>query len=228
MPVFSSRLIVMDNADFTARPSTSSVRPTSAIVDAADRHAAGLRQRQRLPDLTVNAPNPSLFGNTGERIFPGDADILHGQHLYRPESNDIDLYPLRRGLPAQHGVFTAETFAERLANSSSLDTVLSLYGDVTILHLPAGIAIQDGHNFTISDDVRNVRSPSSSTASTALRRAGGPSASLPTDTADADRRRRWRDAIDGVAAAGCRADRRRRPDPAAGREHAQHCPTPRS
>jgi hypothetical protein len=85
----------------------------------------GLGANFELPPLTVMGQDLGLAGGvTPEPIFPGDHDITHGQHLYRPESKDIDLY--RFEVP-QRGLFSAETFAERLTNSSSLDTVLNLY-----------------------------------------------------------------------------------------------------
>lgn len=81
----------------------------------------------------------SLFGNRpSEPIFPGNADILHGQYIHRPDSNDIDLYRFTIDLNDQQldekkkGLLTAESFAERLPNSSELDTVLSLYREVEI------------------------------------------------------------------------------------------------
>ncbi len=82
----------------------------------------------------------SLFGSRpSEPIFPGNADILHGQYIHRPDSNDIDLYRFTIDLGDQQldekkkGLLTAESFAERLPNSSELDTVLSLYREVEIL-----------------------------------------------------------------------------------------------
>lgn len=81
----------------------------------------------------------SLFGSRpSEPVFPGNADILHGQYIHRPDSNDIDLYRFTIDLNDQQldekkkGLLTAESFAERLPNSSELDTVLSLYREVEI------------------------------------------------------------------------------------------------
>ncbi|WP_254512034.1 dockerin type I domain-containing protein [Anatilimnocola floriformis] len=86
----------------------------------------GLGHSYDLPAPTVQGNDPTL--NTGlpaaEPAFPGDADIEHMQHVYRPESKDIDLYKFDLD---QAGVFTAEVFAERLANSSQLDSALSIY-----------------------------------------------------------------------------------------------------
>ena len=68
-----------------------------------------------------NSPTP-------EPIFPGNFDILHGQHLYRPDGVDIDLYRFTIDLDTgKTGLLSAETFAERQPNSSLLDTVISLY-----------------------------------------------------------------------------------------------------
>jgi hypothetical protein len=81
----------------------------------------------------------SLFGSRpSEPVFPGNADIIHGQYIHRPDSNDIDLYRFTIDLNDQQldekkkGLLTAESFAERLPNSSELDTVLSLYREVEV------------------------------------------------------------------------------------------------
>jgi len=92
------------------------------------------------PELTVSGIGQEeipLTLSTAEPVFPGDVDIVHGQHLYRPDSNDIDLYKFTLDTS---GVFSAETLAERLddvalrdhlsqRDSSLLDTVITLYGD---------------------------------------------------------------------------------------------------
>lgn len=86
----------------------------------------GLGHSYDLPATSVQGqdPNLSLSLPTAEPVFPGDADIVHMQHVYRPESKDIDMYRFELD---QSGVFTAEVFAERLANSSQLDSALSIY-----------------------------------------------------------------------------------------------------
>ncbi|MEM6690114.1 MAG: PPC domain-containing protein, partial [Planctomycetota bacterium] len=63
-------------------------------------------------------------GTDTEPAFPALADIVHGQHLFRPDSTDIDLY--RFELPTR-GKLSIETIAERLNNTSLLDTTLQLY-----------------------------------------------------------------------------------------------------
>ena len=65
-----------------------------------------------------------IAGYTPEPMFPGDNDIVHAQHLFRPEGRDIDMYRFEL---TETGLFTAETMAERLFDVSQLDTVLNLY-----------------------------------------------------------------------------------------------------
>ena len=85
-----------------------------------------------LPQITVATPTQEqypTFGQDPEGVFPGDHDIVHGQHLYRPDSTDIDLYKFTL---ADTGLFSAETIAERLSgvnpeDSSLLDTFMTLY-----------------------------------------------------------------------------------------------------
>ena len=88
-------------------------------------HLLGLGHTYDLPPFTVMGESSALrFDNEPEDVFPGDHDIIHGQHLFRPEGKDIDLY---RFEVTETGVLTAETIAERLPDSSFLDTVLNLY-----------------------------------------------------------------------------------------------------
>ncbi|MDP6444688.1 MAG: hypothetical protein QF805_12920, partial [Pirellulaceae bacterium] len=70
------------------------------------------------PDVgVVNTARP-------EPVFPGDHDLVHGERLYRPEQNDLDIYRIRLD---ESGLLSIETFAERLANSSPLDTTVTLW-----------------------------------------------------------------------------------------------------
>jgi hypothetical protein len=82
----------------------------------------GLGTADELPALTVQSNVVPAAGT--EMVFPGDHDIVHGRFLYRPDSTDIDLYTFT--LPVS-GRVTIEAFAERLSNSSLLDTQLRLY-----------------------------------------------------------------------------------------------------
>ena len=79
----------------------------------------------------LNADINSLSDN--EPVFPGNTDVLHGQFVHRTDSIDIDLYRFEVDLddPTQTGTLTAESFAERLADSSLLDTSLTLFEEKT-------------------------------------------------------------------------------------------------
>ncbi len=68
---------------------------------------------------------PSVQG-TGvpDEVLPGDVDIIHLQRIVPPNSTDIDMYSFTLD---RSGQFSAETFAERLASPSQLNSVLSLY-----------------------------------------------------------------------------------------------------
>ncbi|MFN7733663.1 MAG: tandem-95 repeat protein [Pirellula sp.] len=83
---------------------------------------------------TYDLPNGTIMGSDGrlsigtppaEQVFPGDADVVHGQHMYRPDNRDVDLY---RFVVPPHitGHLRAETIAERLNDSSNADTYLTL------------------------------------------------------------------------------------------------------
>lgn len=87
----------------------------------------GLGYSGELPELTALG-DEVLAGNgtTPETDLPNDPDIIHLRHLFRPDSNDIDLYEFT---VTDAGVFTAETIAERRANSTNLDSTLRLFGE---------------------------------------------------------------------------------------------------
>ena len=84
----------------------------------------GLGSADELPQSTVQNNLPITDPNA-ERVFPGVADIIHGQFILRPEGKDIDLY--RFSLPAQGGKLQLQIAAERQADSSLLDASLRLY-----------------------------------------------------------------------------------------------------
>ncbi|MCY2989559.1 MAG: hypothetical protein NTY19_17040 [Planctomycetota bacterium] len=85
----------------------------------------GLGYTDELPPGTIMGSEPALtFDNPVEPVYPGDNDIVHGQYLYRPEGQDIDLYKFQL---TERGSLSAETLAERQTDSSLLNTVLRLY-----------------------------------------------------------------------------------------------------
>lgn len=97
-------------------------------------HLLGLGDNVEAAALTImgGGETPAQAANvaTAEPVFPGDADIVYGDTVHRPESRDIDLYKFTVS-DATGGLFRAETVAERLANSSLLNTVLTLYKETT-------------------------------------------------------------------------------------------------
>ncbi len=74
-------------------------------------------------------PNSLLFTGPDPNVplepdFLTQGNIIAGQALHRPESDDIDFY---RFQSTTNGRVTLETFAQRLESSSLLDTHLELY-----------------------------------------------------------------------------------------------------
>jgi len=96
-------------------------------------HLLGLGHTYDMPSYTVmgvgenldyEGEGTSYYTADSELIFPGAVDLVHGQYLYRPDGTDVDFYQFT---VERDGVFSAEAVAERLADSSMLDSVLSLY-----------------------------------------------------------------------------------------------------
>ncbi|WP_345683058.1 tandem-95 repeat protein [Novipirellula caenicola] len=98
----------------------------------------GLEQTPDLPSQTLMSLNSTYLNNSinsrpdEEPVFPGNFDVLHGQYVHRPDSIDVDLYRFQVDLDDvdRLGQLTVETFAERLPDSSLLDTTLTLYQEV--------------------------------------------------------------------------------------------------
>ena len=86
----------------------------------------GLGFTTDLPPAPSVAGPTLQFGNQPDRVYPGLADVVHGQYLYRPEGQDIDLF--RVDVP-ETGLFSAEVIAERQLDSSLLDSVIMLFRD---------------------------------------------------------------------------------------------------
>ncbi len=86
----------------------------------------GLGTDTELPTGSFEIMDSTLAqGGPAEWMFPGNSDIVHGQHLYRPDNRDIDMYRFVVD-PGQAGRLSLETVAERLRNSSDADTYLTL------------------------------------------------------------------------------------------------------
>jgi subtilisin-like proprotein convertase family protein len=84
----------------------------------------GLGNAYDLPSFTIMGNEGEANPTPAEGIFPGGADVINGQYLYRPESRDVDLY---RFDVTTSGRFSAEIVAERMVDSSLLDSVLTLF-----------------------------------------------------------------------------------------------------
>ncbi len=106
----------------------------------------GLERAGDLPETTLMRLDPTFLSGSGslldgndaqlnasdeqyEPVFPGNQDIIHGSYLHRQDGTDIDLYRFEVdfGGADRVGFITAETQAQRMANSSSLDTNLELF-----------------------------------------------------------------------------------------------------
>ncbi len=88
----------------------------------------GYGYADHLPQPVTQATGSVLSpGLDNEPAYPSPSDIVNGQYLYRPESNDVDLY---RFTLDRAGKINIQTVAERLQSASSLDTALRLYRNV--------------------------------------------------------------------------------------------------
>ena len=142
-PTFQNPLIVLSaTQNWGLEYGASYTRNLAAAVGIA----LGLEHAGDLPETTLMRLDPTFLAGSGplidvndnqldasderyEPIVPGNQDILHGRYLYRPDGSDIDLYRFEVdfGSGDRVGILTAETYAQRLGNSSSLNTNLQLF-----------------------------------------------------------------------------------------------------
>lgn len=110
------------------------------------------------PPGTVMGPagiDPAT-GNAPEPVYPSNTDILHGQYLYQPASDNVDMYKFTIDTA---GTLNAETIAQRLTDAngnptpSGLNSVLTLYGQTNVIQLPTNVAGLDGSTFTLNDGI---------------------------------------------------------------------------
>ena len=134
-----------DNITFAAGPLLANGSQSAVVIDSQEFNTAddnlfgselfrsfmrgigvllGLGNADELPQSTVQNSNPITDPNV-ENVFPGNADITHGQYIFRPEGKDIDLY--RFVVPESGGSLSLQAIAERQSNSSLLDASIRLY-----------------------------------------------------------------------------------------------------
>jgi len=118
-------LALMDFEDFRTDPGHYGGRWFNVAMHEI-MHNLGFGHAYDLPIGTIMGGYEDIenYTSTADSVYPGDNDVVHGRHLYRPESIDIDMYQFDLG---EDGVFSAEVFAERMDDSSLLDATLVLY-----------------------------------------------------------------------------------------------------
>ncbi|HEV3343750.1 MAG TPA: hypothetical protein VG125_25480, partial [Pirellulales bacterium] len=129
-----------------------------------------------------NAAQAAPTANTSQ-MFPGNPDINNLQFLYATDSSDVHVYKLN---VTQSGTLNAETFAQRLTPTSNLNTLVSLYNQVTLLGVPTagGDALSpagqglEGQTFTVS-----ATAPAGQTVTRTFEFNSGYSLDLPLSTA---------------------------------------------
>ena len=89
-------------------------------------HNLNFMHTMDLPANTIMDSDPSQ--GTSEGIYPGLEDIVDALRMYRPDSKEIHLYQFTVASP---GTFSAETIAQRMYQSSLLNTTLTLFQQTT-------------------------------------------------------------------------------------------------
>ena len=154
---------------YAAGPLLSNSSQTAVIIDIQDFNTAednqfgselfrsfmrgigvllGMGNADELPQLTVQSNVPATDPNI-ERVFPGSADIVHGQYVLRPEGTDIDLY--RFSIPSQGGKLSLQIAAERQSDSSLLDAALRLYQNQGTATNPNWVLISANDDYFSND-----------------------------------------------------------------------------
>lgn len=116
---------VLDIQDFSDASLNEFAGPFQRAAMQAVGRLLGLGLADEVAPLTIQAFDSIIAPGVGtEIVLPGDADIVHGQYLYRPDSKDIDLYQF--SIPVA-GRMSIEAFAERMSETSLLDSQIRLY-----------------------------------------------------------------------------------------------------
>jgi parallel beta-helix repeat protein len=168
-PVASNR--PGDNITYAAGPLLANGSQSAVVIDSQEFNTAddnifgselfrsfmrgigvliGLGNADELPQSTVQNNTPITDPNV-ENVFPGEADIIHGKYIFRPEGKDIDLYKFV--VPASGGSLSLQVMAERQNNSSLLDASLKLYRNEGSSSEPVWVQIAANEDY-FSDDPR--------------------------------------------------------------------------
>lgn len=116
---------VLDIQDFSDSRLSAFAGPFQRAAMQAVGRLLGLGLADEVAQLTIQSFDAVFAPGVGtEIVLPGDADIVHGQFLFRPDSKDVDLYQF--SLPVD-GSITIEAFAERMSEASLLDSQIRLY-----------------------------------------------------------------------------------------------------
>ncbi len=117
---------VLDIQDFSDSNLSGFAGPFQRAAMQGIGQLLGLGQNDEAAQLTIQSFDSAFTapGVGSEIVLPGDADIVHGQYLYRPDSRDVDLYQF--SLPVD-GRMSIETFAERMSQASQLDSQIRLF-----------------------------------------------------------------------------------------------------
>ncbi len=117
---------VLDIQDFSDSNLSGFAGPFQRAAMQGVGRLLGLGLADEVAQLTIQSFDSAFIapGVGTELVLPGDADIVHGQYLYRPDSRDVDLYQF--SLPVA-GRMSIETFAERMSQGSLLDSHIRLY-----------------------------------------------------------------------------------------------------
>jgi len=158
-----------DNITYAAGPLLANASQSAVVIDSQEFNTAddnlfgselfrsfmrgigvllGLGNADELPQSTVQNSNAITDPNV-ENVFPGNADIIHGQYIFRPEGKDIDLY--RFVVPDSGGSLSLQAITERQSNSSLLDASLKLYRNEGSASQPKWVEVAANEDYFSQD-----------------------------------------------------------------------------